>query len=82
VAHKRKRTVKWKKIRSGRRVLGMIMPLEGGPNHLWKGNSKIGTGDSGVSGTREQAVNNVLRTVSGSGTPDGYRRQYDVNVED
>jgi hypothetical protein len=74
------RRPKWKKVRSGRRILGEIQ--EHGAVVLWKGNSRIGSGDSGVSGTREQAVNNVLRTLGLGGTPEGYRRQFEVDVED
>lgn len=77
---KRSKKLKWKKVRSGRRILGSIQ--EQGAVTLWKGSAKFGTGDSGVSGTKEQAVNNVLRTVSAGGTPDGFRRQFDVSVED
>jgi hypothetical protein len=72
------RRSRWKKVRSGRRILGAIQ--EQGAITLWKSNGKIGSGDSGVSGTREQAVNNVLRSMGG--TADGYRRAYDVDVEE
>jgi hypothetical protein len=72
------RRPKWKKVRSGRRILGAIQ--EQGAVTLWKSNAKIGSGDYGVSGTREQAVNNVLRSMGG--TPEGYRRQFEVDVED
>jgi hypothetical protein len=69
---------KWKKVRSGRRILGTIR--EDGAITHWKSNGKVGSGDYGVSGTREQAVNNVLKAMGG--TSDGYRRQFEVDVED
>ena len=71
MASKKKR--KWKKIRSGRLILGQIQHVGSG-TYLWE--SKRGGKDRGISGNRENAVNNVLRDAGVS------RRQYEVSVED
>ncbi len=71
----------WAKVRSGRRILGMIQKMPSGV-YLWKGTAKFSTKDGGVSESKEHAVNNVLKTVSGTGTPEGFRRQYEVSVEE
>lgn len=68
--------LKWSKIRSGKRVLGMIHPV--GEVYAWKSSR----GDSGVSSSRQQAIDNAIRSHAGSGTADGFRRQYSVSVDD
>lgn len=60
----------WKKVRSGRRILGYFKVA--GMIYLWKSKT---SGDSGVSGTREQAVNNIVRAAGLS------RRQYEITEE-
>ena len=72
----------WKKVRSGKLVLGAIMPI-GGSVWAWKSTAKFSNKDSGVTGQgKEAAVDLVLRdAVGSSGSPAGYRRRYSVSVD-
>ena len=70
-----KKRKKWQKVRSGRRILGMIQHVSGDV-YLWKATAKHCGKDQGISETKERAVNNILRDCGMSS------RQYEVSVED
>ena len=79
---KKSKKSKWTKIRSGRRILGRIHHVGSG-TYAWEGLSTRGARDRGISGDRNRAIDNVLRDAGGdTGTADGFRRQYEVSVED
>ena len=69
----KKKKSKWKKVRSGRLILGRIQHVGGGA-YLWR--SERGPKDRGISGDKERAVTNILNDAGVS------RRQYEVSVED
>lgn len=78
---KKKSYSKKYKVRSGKRILGTIQPAGSG-TFIWEATAKTSTRDRGISGTRDLAVNNILKSNSGGGSAEGFRRQFDVSIED
>ncbi len=68
----------WKKIRSGRLVIGQVRQLTGSAWQWKSSNGDMGVTDSGKTG----AVDRAIVAKIGSGTAAGIRRQYEIEVEE
>jgi hypothetical protein len=78
----KKHRLKKFKVRSGRRILGVIEQV-GEHGYAWKATASYCSKDRGISGDLERATNNILKDCAGpTGTAEGFRRSFEVTVEE
>jgi len=68
---------KWRKVRSGRRVLGRFQVIGDG-GVLWESNV---TKDRGITTSEENAFERIIKNASSGGTVIGFLRQYETSVD-